>query len=91
MQIVLFIAGWYICSGVTLFGNKHMLSTLHANPDLLALSQMVITATMGATKVYGSYLVNGCDERKIPVTPYVCGLRMCCVVLLTLCLVRARA
>lgn len=69
-KILAFIAGWYVCSGVTLFGNKHMLSTLQANPDLLALSQMCITATMGASKVYGSYILSGFDPDAKPVTPY---------------------
>ena len=69
-QIILFIAGWYICSGVTLFGNKHMLSTLHAHPDLLAMSQMTITATMGATKIFGPYVLSGFDRSKIPSTPF---------------------
>eukprot|EP00750_Incisomonas_marina_P001973 INCI11860.2.p2 GENE.INCI11860.2~~INCI11860.2.p2 ORF type:complete len:201 (-),score=22.75 INCI11860.2:744-1346(-) len=70
LQITLFIAGWYICSGVTLFGNKHMLSTLHANPDVLAVSQMTITAAMGASKIFGPYLLGGCNPDKIPTTPY---------------------
>lgn len=70
-QILFFICGWYLCSGVTLFGNKHMLSTLKAHPDLLALSQMVITATMGASKMYGSFVLSGCRDRsKLPSTPY---------------------
>jgi solute carrier family 35 protein E2 len=69
LQILLFICGWYICSGVTLFGNKHMLSSLHAHPDLLAMSQMTITFTMGGIKVYGSFFSSGCKRDNLPVTP----------------------
>jgi hypothetical protein len=43
----------FFCSGCTLFGNKHILSTLRADPNLLALSQMLTTATLGAAKMYG--------------------------------------
>ncbi len=56
-KTVAFLAGWYVTSGCTLFGNKHILATLNADPNLLAMSQMVCTATFGAVKMYGPLLV----------------------------------
>ena len=47
----------YLCSAVTLFGNKHILSTLSADPALLALSQMVFTASFGAVSMFGPQLL----------------------------------
>tara|TARA_B110001452_G_scaffold206988_1_gene177130 strand:+ start:1477 stop:2034 length:558 start_codon:yes stop_codon:yes gene_type:complete len=46
----------YFFSGCTLFGNKHILSTLKADPNVLAMSQMTITAVFGAIKMYGPQL-----------------------------------
>ena len=47
---------WFGFSGCTLFGNKHILSTLKADPNVLAVSQMTMTATFGAVKMYGPCL-----------------------------------
>lgn len=58
-RISIFMALWYACSGFTLFGNKYILSTLHADPNLLAMSQMTFTASFGAFKMYGPHLL-GC-------------------------------
>lgn len=44
----------YITSGVTLFGNKHILNTLHTRPTTLGTFQMVSTAVLGCAKVYVS-------------------------------------
>jgi len=57
VRIGVFMALWYACSGCTLFGNKYILSTLHADPNLLALSQMTFTASFGAFKMYGPHLL----------------------------------
>jgi hypothetical protein len=69
VQVVLFTAAWYVCSGVTLFSNKHMLSTLHAHQDLLAASQMTITAVMGGVNLYADFVASGCDRTRLPHTP----------------------
>jgi len=58
-RIVFFMVLWYACSGATLFGNKHILSTLHCDPNILATSQMIITAVFGAIKMYGPRCVGG--------------------------------
>ena len=58
-RIGFFMAAWYACSGVTLFGNKYILNTLGADPNVLAMSQMVSTATFGAIKMYGHLLTGG--------------------------------
>ena len=50
------MAAWYFFSGCTLFGNKHILSALKADPNLLAMCQMMMTATFGAVKMYGPWL-----------------------------------
>ena len=55
----------YACSGATLFGNKHILSTLGTDPNLLAMSQMLWTAGFGAINMYGPMLVGS----KPPPTP----------------------
>ena len=47
---------WFGFSGCTLFGNKHILSTLKADPNVLAVSQMTMTAAFGAAKMYGPWL-----------------------------------
>ena len=52
----LFISLWYVASGCTLFGNKHIMSTLKADPNLLAMSQMTCTALFGALKMYSPIL-----------------------------------
>ena len=55
-RIMLFMLLWFGFSGCTLFGNKHILSTLKADPNVLAVSQMTMTATFGAVKMYGPCL-----------------------------------
>ena len=55
-RIAIFMTAWYVCSGGTLFGNKHIMATLHADPSTLALSQMTMTAAFGALKMYGPWL-----------------------------------
>lgn len=47
----------YACSGATLFGNKHILSTLQTDPNVLAMAQMFSTASFGALKMYGPQLM----------------------------------
>lgn len=56
-RTVVFMAFWFFCSGCTLFGNKHIMTTLHADPSLLAMCQMSITALFGAAKMYGPWLL----------------------------------
>jgi hypothetical protein len=55
-RIVVFMTLWFGFSGCTLFGNKHILSTLKADPNVLAVSQMTMTAAFGAAKMYGPWL-----------------------------------
>ena len=57
----------YACSGATLFGNKHILSTLNCDPNVLAMSQMCFTAFFGALKMYGPRL---CGLGKEVTTPH---------------------
>lgn len=52
-RLSVFMACWYACSGMTLFGNKHIMTTLHADPSILAMSQMTFTAVFGFLKMYG--------------------------------------
>ena len=59
VRIAFFLTMWYLCSGVTLFGNKHIMNHLGCDPNVLAMSQMVSTASFGALKMYGPYLVGG--------------------------------
>ena len=56
-RISVFMGLWYFMSGCTLFGNKHILSTLGCDPNVLAMSQMVSTASFGAFKMYGPQLL----------------------------------
>ena len=58
-RIALFMSLWYACSGVTLFGNKHIMNTLGCDPNVLAMTQMVSTAFFGALKMYGPYFYGG--------------------------------
>ena len=58
-RITLFMSLWYACSGVTLFGNKHIMNTLGCDPNVLAMTQMVSTFFFGALKMYGPYLFGG--------------------------------
>jgi len=59
---------WYACSGCTLFGNKYILSQLHADPNLLAMSQMTMTALFGGIKMYGPYLVGSGPMQESPLS-----------------------
>ena len=56
-QIILFMGSWYVLSGITLFGNKYIMSTLGTDPNLLGCSQMISTALFGACKMYGPQLL----------------------------------
>ena len=58
----------YACSGCTLFGNKYILSQLHADPNLLAMSQMTMTAVFGAIKMYGPYVVGSGPMQESPLS-----------------------
>ena len=55
-------------SGCTLFGNKYILSTLGCDPNVLAMSQMVWTATFGAAKMYGPHLLGVGKLQPTPLT-----------------------
>mmetsp|Transcript_2689 Transcript_2689/g.7049 ORF Transcript_2689/g.7049 Transcript_2689/m.7049 type:complete len:379 (-) Transcript_2689:80-1216(-) len=56
---VVFITCWYITSGITLFGNKHILNTLRTNPSTLGTFQMISTAVLGCAKMYLPRLLGG--------------------------------
>ncbi len=53
LSAVVYLCAWYMASLVTLFLNKHILSTLKGNPQTLAMVQMTTTCVMGAVKVRG--------------------------------------
>jgi hypothetical protein len=55
-RIAIYMSCWYATSGMTLFGNKHIMSTLGCDPNVLAMSQMICTASFGALKMYGPRL-----------------------------------
>ena len=65
-RIAFFMGSWYVLSGATLFGNKHIMSTLGCDPNVLAMSQMCSTAFFGALKMYGPRL---CGLGKEVATP----------------------
>jgi len=52
-SIAFWMGSWYLCSLVTLFMNKIILSDLGGDVHVLGLCQMVTTAVLGAAKVYG--------------------------------------
>jgi len=56
-KIVFFMGSWYVLSGMTLFGNKYIMSGLGTDPNLLAASQMVSTALFGGLNMYGPSLL----------------------------------
>jgi len=66
VEISLGIAGWYLTSFGTLLLNKHLLGTLHIQPNTLAVIQMVSTAIYGALKTLtlSSLLRVGSDIRE---------------------------
>lgn len=47
------MGSWYLCSLVTLFMNKIILSSEGGNQYVLGITQMIMTAVLGAAKVYG--------------------------------------
>jgi solute carrier family 35 protein E2 len=53
------MGSWYLCSLVTLFMNKTILSELGGDQYVLGISQMVMTAVLGGAKVYGPMLCQG--------------------------------
>eukprot|EP00056_Hartaetosiga_gracilis_P020071 m.17434 g.17434 ORF g.17434 m.17434 type:complete len:329 (+) comp8142_c0_seq1:64-1050(+) len=56
--LVFWMTTWYLCSLVTLFMNKIILSSEGGNKYVLGISQMVMTATLGGMKVYGPRLIS---------------------------------
>ncbi|EDQ91266.1 uncharacterized protein MONBRDRAFT_14978 [Monosiga brevicollis MX1] len=50
---ILWLSAWYLCSLVTLFMNKIILSHEEGDKYILGITQMIMTATLGAIKVYG--------------------------------------
>lgn len=55
--IVFWMTAWYLCSLVTLFMNKTILSEMGGDKYVLGITQMIMTATLGAAKVYGPGLL----------------------------------
>lgn len=51
--LIFWLGSWYCCSLVTLFLNKIILSSPGGDKYVLGISQMVMTAVLGAAKVYG--------------------------------------
>eukprot|EP00050_Salpingoeca_kvevrii_P008589 m.303795 g.303795 ORF g.303795 m.303795 type:complete len:320 (-) comp16209_c0_seq1:109-1068(-) len=62
---VFWLAAWYICSLVTLFLNKIILSELGGDQYVLGITQMIMTATLGAAKVYGPSLLGWSSGRAL--------------------------
>ena len=79
-RTAIFMSLWYLCSGGTLFSNKHIMTTLHADPSLLAMCQMSITALFGFAKMYGPWLLGLGPGEASPLStqaPLVAQLRSC--------------
>eukprot|EP00045_Choanoeca_perplexa_P005583 m.47091 g.47091 ORF g.47091 m.47091 type:complete len:360 (-) comp13200_c0_seq1:349-1428(-) len=53
MTLVFWLVSWYACSLITLFMNKIILSSEGGDKYILGITQMIMTATLGAAKVYG--------------------------------------
>ena len=66
-KIGFWMGSWYLCSLITLFSNKYILTDLGGNVQTLGVVQMLTTATMGAVKVYGPGLI-GQQNKKNPKT-----------------------
>eukprot|EP00051_Salpingoeca_urceolata_P030169 m.492268 g.492268 ORF g.492268 m.492268 type:complete len:334 (+) comp31938_c0_seq1:282-1283(+) len=56
LAVVLWLSAWYLCSLVTLFMNKSILSNLGGDKYVLGITQMMTTAVLGGAKVYGPAL-----------------------------------
>eukprot|EP00055_Hartaetosiga_balthica_P007879 m.27953 g.27953 ORF g.27953 m.27953 type:complete len:330 (-) comp5995_c0_seq2:1614-2603(-) len=56
-MLMFWMATWYLCSLVTLFMNKIILSSEGGNKYVLGISQMLMTAALGGAKVYGPRLI----------------------------------
>ena len=65
-KIAFWMGAWYLCSLVTLFMNKIILSDLGGDVHVLGLCQMVTTAVLGAAKVYGPGLCRRLRNRPAP-------------------------
>ena len=63
-KIVFWMGSWYLCSLITLFSNKYILTDLGGNVQTLGVVQMLTTATMGAVKVYGPQLTGQKKKKK---------------------------
>ena len=66
-KIGFWMGSWYLCSLITLFSNKYILTDLGGNVQTLGVIQMLTTATMGAVKVYGPQLLSK-EAKKNPKT-----------------------
>eukprot|EP01147_Barroeca_monosierra_P005751 gene5751-9012_t len=53
LQLIFWMTSWYLCSLITLFMNKIILSSEGGNKYVLGITQMIMTAVLGAAKVYG--------------------------------------
>ena len=73
LSAAVYLSGWYLASLVTLFLNKHILSTLNGNPQTLAMVQMTTTCVMGAAKVTGCGAVEGLVTHHSIQTVTKCG------------------
>ena len=51
--VVACMSAWYVCSMVTLFANKTILTTYGVPVHALGIGQMTTTCLLGAVKVYG--------------------------------------
>eukprot|EP00944_MAST-04C_sp_MAST-4C-sp1_P012135 g12135.t1 len=57
------MGSWYFCSLVTLFSNKYILTYMGGNVQVLGVIQMVTTAVLGASKVYGPSIWRGGNKK----------------------------
>ncbi|EGD80594.1 solute carrier family 35 member E2 [Salpingoeca rosetta] len=53
LPLLFWMGSWYFCSLITLFMNKIILSSEGGNKYVLGITQMIMTAVLGAAKVYG--------------------------------------
>ena len=51
-QVIFWMSAWYLCSLGTLFMNKIILTRIEGRAHMLGIVQMMMTAALGAAKVY---------------------------------------
>ena len=65
LALFFWLGSWYCCSLVTLFMNKIILTSEGGDKYMLGITQMVMTACLGAVKVYGPTSIAAVGKRTI--------------------------